>query len=244
MRYLAGDAVRALGPARAVQAVLAALRDGLDPAQDPPRSAVDLAHGQFLLMPSQTSAAAGVKVATVAPENPGRGLPRIQATYLLFDPHTLALRVAPCELSSIVTEAIESLTPLAAERRIDFQADTLPVVSLEADAFRLRQIVDNVLSNAIKYNVFAGTITVQIAATDAAVELRVTDTGRGMTTEEQLHLFDRFYRADSVRGSSVHGYGLGLSISRDIARQHGGDLRLESRAGRGATAIVTLPLRR
>ena len=94
MRYLAGDAVRALGPARAVQAVLAALRDGLDPAQDPPRSAVGLAHGQFLLMPSQTSAAAGVKVATVAPGNPGRGLPRIQATYLLFDPHTLALRAA------------------------------------------------------------------------------------------------------------------------------------------------------
>ncbi|MFC5929211.1 sensor histidine kinase [Cryobacterium melibiosiphilum] len=158
--------------------------------------------------------------------------------------HTLALRVAPCELSGIVTDAIESLTPLAAERRIVFETGTLPLVPLEADAFRLRQVVDNVFSNAIKYNVFAGKITVQIEATDAAVELRVTDTGRGMSAEEQLHLFDRFYRADSVRGSSVHGYGLGLSISRDIARQHGGDLRLESRAGRGATAIVTLPLHR
>ncbi|TFD45775.1 PAS domain-containing sensor histidine kinase [Cryobacterium frigoriphilum] len=158
--------------------------------------------------------------------------------------HTLALRVAPCELSSIVTDAIESLTPLAAERQIVFETGVLPVVALEADAFRLRQVVDNVFSNAIKYNVLAGRITVLIEATDAAVELRVTDTGRGMTDEEQLHLFDRFYRADSVRGSSVHGYGLGLSISRDIVRQHGGDLRLESRAGRGATAIVSLPLRR
>lgn len=157
---------------------------------------------------------------------------------------TLALRLAPCELASIVTDAIESLTPLAAERRIIFETGTLPAVPLEADAFRLRQVVDNVFSNAIKYNVLAGRISVTIEATDAAVELRVTDTGRGMSAEEQLHLFDRFYRADSVRGSSVHGYGLGLSISRDIARQHGGDLRLESRAGRGATAIMTLPLRR
>ena len=94
MRYLDAAAVQALGPSRAVQAVRDALRDGLDPSQDTPRSAVGLTHGQLLLMPSQTAGAAGVKVATVAPGNPGRGLPRIQAIYLLFDPQTLALRAA------------------------------------------------------------------------------------------------------------------------------------------------------
>jgi ornithine cyclodeaminase len=94
MRYLDASAVAALGPGRAVAALAAALRGGLDPALDPARSAVGLANGQFLLMPSETTAGAGVKVVTVAPGNPTRGLPRIQATYLLFDRETLALRAA------------------------------------------------------------------------------------------------------------------------------------------------------
>lgn len=92
MRFLDADAVHALGPAAAVRAISDALRGGLDPATDPPRASVGLSHGQFLLMPSEAPAAAGVKVVTVAPDNPSRGLPRIQGTYLLFDRATLALR--------------------------------------------------------------------------------------------------------------------------------------------------------
>jgi ornithine cyclodeaminase/alanine dehydrogenase-like protein (mu-crystallin family) len=92
VRFLDAGAVAALGPAAAVQAITEALRSGVDPAADPARVSVDLAKGQFLLMPSQTSAVAGVKVVTVAPDNPSHGLPRIQAAYLLFDQDTLALR--------------------------------------------------------------------------------------------------------------------------------------------------------
>jgi ornithine cyclodeaminase/alanine dehydrogenase-like protein (mu-crystallin family) len=92
VRYLDARAVASLGPAAAVRAIIDALHGGLDPATDPPRASVDLTNDQFLLMPSQTSAAAGVKVATVAPHNPAQGLPRIQATYLLFDPDNLSLR--------------------------------------------------------------------------------------------------------------------------------------------------------
>ena len=92
MRYLDADQVAALGPAAAVQAITDALRGGLDPAADPARTGVDLSRGQFLLMPSETAAAAGVKVVTVAPETPAHGLPRIQAVYLLFDHDTLELR--------------------------------------------------------------------------------------------------------------------------------------------------------
>lgn len=92
MRYLDAGAVAALGPAAAVEAIGNALRGGLDPAADPPRVPVGLTRGQFLLMPAEAGAAAGVKVATVAPGNPARGLPRVQAAYLLFDAATLALR--------------------------------------------------------------------------------------------------------------------------------------------------------
>jgi ornithine cyclodeaminase len=92
VRFLDAAAVSALGPAAAMRAVVDALRAGLDPAHDPARAPVDLANGQFLLMPSQTAAAAGVKVVTIAPGNPVRGRPRVQGTYLLFDRDTLSLR--------------------------------------------------------------------------------------------------------------------------------------------------------
>jgi ornithine cyclodeaminase/alanine dehydrogenase-like protein (mu-crystallin family) len=92
MRFLDEDDVRALGPQAAVRAITEALRGGLDPALDPPRVPVRLSHGEFLLMPAEAASAAGVKVVTVAPDNPARGLPRIQAAYLLFDVETLALR--------------------------------------------------------------------------------------------------------------------------------------------------------
>lgn len=92
MRYLDARGVTSLGPAAAVRAIIDALHGGLDPATDPPRVSVDLTNGHFLLMPSQTRTAAGVKVVTVAPHNPAQRLPRIQATYLLFDPDNLSLR--------------------------------------------------------------------------------------------------------------------------------------------------------
>ena len=155
--------------------------------------------------------------------------------------HALLLAFAPCSLADVVAESVESARPLAAERDIVIEVDELVAVETEADAFRLRQVVDNLLSNAIKYNVRSGRIRVAVRASADEVQLRVTDTGQGMSDDEQRNLFDRFYRADSVRGSSVHGTGLGLSISRDIMRQHGGDLRLESASGVGTTAIATLP---
>ncbi len=92
VRYVDAVAVARLGPVAAVAAITDALRSGLDPAADPARVPVDLDHGQFLLMPSGSPSAVGVKVATVAPGNPSRGLPRIQAAYLLFDADTLQLR--------------------------------------------------------------------------------------------------------------------------------------------------------
>jgi two-component system phosphate regulon sensor histidine kinase PhoR len=156
----------------------------------------------------------------------------------------LGLALESCDMAAILTEAVESAEPLAAQRSIRFNVGTLPATVIVADAFRLRQVIDNVLSNAIKYNVDSGQVSVSLREDDIGLEVRVTDTGRGMSEDEQGNLFDRFYRADSVRGSSVHGTGLGLNISREIMREHGGDLRLESIKGKGTTAIATLPVNR
>ena len=154
----------------------------------------------------------------------------------------ILLAIERCELSEIVADAIEAIRPLAEERAIVIEQPFARPVWIQADAFRLRQVVDNLLSNAVKYNVRSGRVSVTVSAAQEEAELRISDTGQGMSPAEQTRLFERFYRADSVRGSAVHGTGLGLSLSRDIMRQHGGDLRLNSEPGVGTTAVATMPL--
>lgn len=120
MKVLDADAVGALGHAAAVRAISEALRGGVDPAADPPRAAVPLTNGEFLLMPAQHAGAAGVKVVTVAPGNPARGWPRVQAAYLLFDAQTLALRalIDGTALTTLRTPAVSvaAILPLLPER--------------------------------------------------------------------------------------------------------------------------------
>ena len=127
MRFLDADAVGALGPAAAVRAIADALRGGLDPAADPPRVPVGLTQGQFLLMPSEAPAAAGVKVVTVAPDNPAHGLPRIQAVYLLFDAHTLALR-AVLDGTALTTLRTPAVSVAAVLQRLPDQPLRVAVV--------------------------------------------------------------------------------------------------------------------
>lgn len=127
MRFIDAAGVAALGPAAAVQAISNALRGGLDPATDPARVSVDLTKGQLLLMPSQTPAAVGVKVVTVAPDNPNRGLPRIQAAYLLFDHDTLALR-ASLDGSALTTLRTAAVSVAAVLGRLPDRALRVAVI--------------------------------------------------------------------------------------------------------------------
>ena len=117
MRFLDADAVAALGPAAAVQAITDALRGGLNPAADPHRVSVGLTEGEFLLMPSETLTDAGVKVVTIAPNNPIHGLPRIQAAYLLFDRETLALR-AVLDGTALTTLRTPAVSVAAVSQRL------------------------------------------------------------------------------------------------------------------------------
>ena len=127
MRFVDASGVAALGPAAAVQAITNALRGGLDPATDPARVSVDLTKGQLLLMPSQTPAAVGVKVVTVAPDNPNRKLPRIQASYLLFDQDTLALR-ATLDGSALTTLRTPAVSVAAVLDRLPDRALRVAVI--------------------------------------------------------------------------------------------------------------------
>ncbi|KAA1378097.1 sensor histidine kinase [Aeromicrobium fastidiosum] len=162
--------------------------------------------------------------------------------------NAITLSPAPYDVSALVSESVDAIRPMSAERLISIHLDIDDGVEAEVDAFRLRQVVDNLLSNAIKYNRIGGRITISVAAVpgddaDGTVEIRVADTGRGMSLEEQKGLFERFYRAESVRGSTVHGTGLGLSISREIVVLHGGTIEVDSEPGRGTEVVVRVPRR-
>ena len=109
------------------------------------------------------------------------------------------------------------------------------------DAHRLRQVVDNLLSTAVKYNTSGGVVLVSVAREADTVLITVADDGPGISPNEKGRVFERFFRADTVRNSSVHGSGLGLAISRDIARAHGGDITMTTEPGAGAVFTVHLP---
>jgi signal transduction histidine kinase len=156
----------------------------------------------------------------------------------------ISLHPEPCDVAEIVRESIDAVRLLAADRIISLALTSPRQVPAVADAFRLRQVFDNLLSNAIKYNEFGGQVEVELTAGDGPNDpmvLRVSDSGRGMTTEEQKGLFERFYRAESVRGTTIHGSGLGLSISRQIVLLHGGEIEVDSEAGRGTSVYVRIP---
>ncbi|MEL4320055.1 HAMP domain-containing sensor histidine kinase [Leifsonia sp. YIM 134122] len=157
-------------------------------------------------------------------------------------PVELTIDRRPTDLASVVAASVESLAPRARESHVTIEASGIRELHAVVDAFRIRQVVDNLVTNAIKYNRAGGTVTVEAApgAAGAAV-ITVRDTGTGIAPEEVPRLFERFFRSESVRGSSVHGSGLGLGISRDIVRRHGGELTIESALGVGTVARVRIP---
>jgi signal transduction histidine kinase len=146
-----------------------------------------------------------------------------------------------CDLAEIAAQSIEAQRLAASERGISIENTITEPVLLEADGFRLRQVIDNLLSNAIKYNVENGRVSVSARTLDGHVELVVSDTGIGLSELEQTKLFDRYFRAEGVRQSTIHGSGLGLTISRDIVRRHGGDLVVTSALGVGTSFTASIP---
>ncbi|HYJ51245.1 MAG TPA: ATP-binding protein [Microbacterium sp.] len=148
--------------------------------------------------------------------------------------------LAPVSIDAreIVRAAAEALAPRAATRAIAIDTSGLEEAHLWADPLRVRQVVDNLLSNAITYNREGGTVYLGTTGDGTSSWILVRDTGMGMTDTERARLFQRFYKAGPARRA---GTGLGLAISRDIVRAHGGELGLHSTPGVGSTFIIKLP---
>jgi signal transduction histidine kinase len=153
----------------------------------------------------------------------------------------LTIEPVHLDVADIVRAGVESILVSAGDRGITIDASRVSSAWAVADPRRLQQVLDNLLSNAVKYNRVGGRISLATLTGDGRTTILVEDTGVGMTPEDLGRLFEPYYRGAAVRRSDVLGSGLGLSISRDIVRRHGGDITVRSTVGVGTGVIVTLP---
>ena len=138
----------------------------------------------------------------------------------------------------IIREAVQAVLPAAEARRI--RIETRPadgVLTCRTDPLRLRQIIINLLTNAVRHSPESKAVAIEVRDSDARIRIDVVDQGDGLTAEQQAVIFDAFMRAGS---ENERGTGLGLTLSRQLARLLGGDLRLESQAGAGARFILEI----
>lgn len=159
------------------------------------------------------------------------------------DAGRLSLERGPVDLAQIVADAVEAARPAAARGGVSLRLEAGSVGPVDGDRDRLGQLVDNLVSNALKFTPEGGEVVVRLAdggAGSALVDVR--DNGMGIPDAEQQHLFERFFRSASAASRAVPGAGLGLTIVKTIVEAHDGRVTLQSTENVGTTVRVTLPL--
>ncbi|HOX42362.1 MAG TPA: ATP-binding protein [Myxococcota bacterium] len=157
----------------------------------------------------------------------------------------LRLRLEEVDLAGLVALLVETARPLAERKRLRVELTAGPRPMLEADPEKLERVVVNLLSNALKFTDPGGRVELEVGedpGPPGAAWLRVRDTGVGIPAEELGRIFDRFYQVDSSATRRRGGSGIGLSLARELAELHGGELLAESEPGRGSCFTVRLPL--
>mgnify|MGYP005837466931 CR=1 FL=1 len=146
------------------------------------------------------------------------------------------------DLNQVVRGVLSNLAQLG-EHRLQATLSDKPLL-VWADPLKLEQVLNNLLSNALKFSPPGSAVTVSVEADTTGREalVSVTDQGRGIALEEQAHLFTKFYRVDNGLSRHTPGIGLGLYISERIVQAHGGQLRVQSQLGKGSTFSFSLPL--
>jgi len=159
-----------------------------------------------------------------------------------LDSGYLGLTIRRLDLTAVVTDAMVAACGAAGATGVSLTADRATPLWLSGDPHRLRQVVDDLLGNAIKFSPRGGDVRIALAERDGMAELTVTDDGIGTPQDERDRVFDRFYRGSNVRHQGIEGNGLGLSLARTIVRRHGGTIRLTGNRPRGTTVLIRLPL--
>jgi two-component system phosphate regulon sensor histidine kinase PhoR len=150
--------------------------------------------------------------------------------------------MGPTDLGPIVKEAVAELR-LQAETKRQILETRVPegISNVTGSSRRLRQVIDNLVGNAIKYTPPGGRIVVELSEGEAHIKISVSDDGLGIPVGDQPFVFDKFFRVDSPQTRDIPGTGLGLSIVKSVVERHGGRVWVESEKGRGSTFTLLLP---
>ena len=158
-----------------------------------------------------------------------------------IDNKQIQLKFVLIELKDIINEVVEAqhIHIINKGHSISVQYNENTSYFIMGDVFRIRQILHNILSNAIKYTVEEGKITVSMYKEGEKIKICVQDTGMGIPEEDINRIFERFYRVDKARSRKLGGTGLGLSIAKELMTLHGGNIEIHSQVGQGTSVILT-----
>jgi signal transduction histidine kinase/CheY-like chemotaxis protein len=154
----------------------------------------------------------------------------------------MELRLQDVAVEPVIAQVVELVEPLAAEKRITIRSEASSVGAVLADAGKLKQMLLNLVSNAIKFTAEGGTVTITARRLPGVIEIAVADTGIGISDADQAKIFVEFHQVDPGPGRRQQGTGLGLALTRRFALLHGGDVRVTSKVGAGSVFTLRLPL--
>jgi heavy metal sensor kinase len=146
------------------------------------------------------------------------------------------------DLAQLISPTVEQMRLLAEDRSISLGCETTGEVMIEGDRARIKQVIVNLVDNAIKYTPEGGVVKVIVEIENRHAVLRVEDNGAGIPADALPHLFERFYRVDKARSRQMGGVGLGLAIVKSIVTAHGGQVMVDSAEGKGSRFRVDLPM--
>ena len=154
----------------------------------------------------------------------------------------LPLEWKPVRLDVLIEDVVKHMRPLIDEKQ-SFTLGSLSEVWVKGDAYRLKQVFENLVSNAIQYTPRGGKVDMELRRIARSVFVDVKDTGLGISSQDLSHIFERFFRAEPSRlRTKESGFGLGLAISNWIVKQHHGEILIDSKMGVGSTFTVKLPI--
>jgi len=158
-----------------------------------------------------------------------------------IEANRVELQCAPLDVTELLSSSVEAIRPSADDKGVKLEVVTDHPPLVNGDRNRLTQVLDNLISNAVKFTSDGGKVTVSASGEGNAVRVVVADTGIGVPSEEQGQVFSRFFRASTATQLAIPGTGLGLAISRALVEQHGGTIVFESAEGEGTQVVITLP---
>jgi signal transduction histidine kinase len=158
------------------------------------------------------------------------------------DAGRLSLEQTKVDLAALAADCVEAAAPAAAEKSIDLVLAAKAVPAFVGDRVRLAQVLDNLVSNALKFTPEGGRVEVSTKVSGDLVSVEVSDNGIGIPVIDQPRLFERFFRSSVADEQAIPGTGLGLAIVKAIVEAHNGEIRIDSKEGRGTTFRVDLPL--